>query len=118
MEKGLQISRENYQRDSENYSVANDFCIDLLLVAEQFRSTEENEKFNQLTNEALKIIQYVTSQEPNNKYYRHTYATALLMLEQFDEARPHIQFLNQAGMLDETIKSLLNEKQLSDWLSE
>ena len=118
MEKGLQISRENYQRDPENFSVANDLCIDLLLVAEQFKTIEQNDKFSQLSNEALKIIQHVTSQEPNNKYYRHTYATALLMLEQFDEARPHIQFLNQAGMLDETIKSLLNEKQLSDWLGE
>lgn len=116
MEKGLEISRKSYQQDKNNFSVANDLCIDMLLIAGLYQSDGQIQKFENLSKEALKIIEPIATAEPNNKYYKHTYVSSLLMLKQFKNAKPLIQSLNQQGMLDENLSSLLQKLNLSEWL--
>lgn len=115
-EKGLEISRENYNIEQNNYSLANDLAIDLMLVAGIYQKTGKQSKHDELLKEANKIISSVYYKEPNNRYYTHTLVVSLLMLGEFEDAKQLFTALKKVGMVDESVKALLQKHSLNDWL--
>jgi tetratricopeptide (TPR) repeat protein len=112
-EKGLKISREIYQKNKNDFSSANDLSIDLIHVASIQKSVGNIDQHFSLLSEAHEIMSLVHQHEPENKYYTHTFASLLLMLDKPEKAIALINQLIQASMVDNYLMSLIKKHKLN-----
>ncbi|MFC3195070.1 protein kinase [Marinicella sediminis] len=114
--RSMNMSATNLNNDPHNFSAANDLAIDYLLVGGLHLELGQIEQANELFFRAEQLIRPIHEQEPNNKYYLHTLVVALLENSKPDEARPLLVQLQDAGMIDSTIKDTVKRHQLTDWI--
>ena len=117
-QQSLSISEFLANQDENNFSTANDFAIDTLLVANLNAQLGYQKEAQALWQKAAELMRPIQAQEPNNKYYNHTLFVALLQLKKHEEAKPLYNMLVANGMADQQIKELLIEHQLTDWQNE
>lgn len=105
--ESLDISRQLAEADSGSFTAANDLAIDLVSLGSVLARIGTREQAVALWSEASRLMTPVLAREPDNKYYQYTQATALVHLGRYEEARPLVDTLRDAGMDDEPFRELL-----------
>ena len=114
--RSMRMSESNLSNDPGNFSAINDLAIDCLLVGRLHQELGQSDQAVDLFNKAERLIRPVYAAEPNNKYYLHTLLVALLENQKPAEAKPLFEQLQQAGMIDSTVKMVLERHQLAEWM--
>jgi len=116
VKKSLEFSKDAHTEDQGNFSLANDYAIDLILEAKLNVSNINDLESHQNILTAFKIMQKVFNSEPNNNYYKHTILIILLYMNKVEEARTIFDDLHKLDLIDSQLKQILNDKNLNDWL--